>query len=152
MSTTEGPPPELRRNLTYLLKHAQLRMVEIGDAAVDPYGINGRELGGLLALASHEAASQQQIAQRLGIDRTTTVALLDGLERKGLVSRRPHPDDRRRNVVELTAAGRDTLGRASDAHDEAERTFLASISAAAAQHLRESLHTLVTSDPPAPPR
>jgi DNA-binding MarR family transcriptional regulator len=141
MSSDESP--ELGRRLGYLLKHAQLRMAELSGEALAPCGINGRELGVLLVLAGREPSSQQQAAQRLGIDRTTMVALLDELQAKGLVSRHPDEEDRRRNVVELTEAGRDTLMRAQAASDEAEREFLAPLSSRAAQQLRDSLRTLV---------
>lgn len=143
MSRTEGPGPELSRRLGYLLKHAQLQMAELTTKALAPYGIDGRELGVLLVLADGEPASQQQAAQRLGIDRTTMVALLDTLEGRGLVSRHPHADDRRRNVVELTDTGQDTLRRAAKASDDAERAFLAPLSPQAAQQLRNSLQTLM---------
>jgi DNA-binding MarR family transcriptional regulator len=133
----------LSRNLVYLLKHAQLRMAELTTKALTPYGIDGRELGVLLVLADGESTSQQQAAQRLGIDRTTMVALLDTLEGKGLVSRHPDSDDRRRNVVELTDAGQDSLRPATEASDEAERELLAPLSPQAAQHLRNSLQTIV---------
>ena len=144
MSRNDGPGPELSRRLGYLFKHAQLRMAELTEKALAPDGINGRELAVLLVLASREPASQHQAAQRLGIDRTTMVALLDTLQNKGLVSRHPHTEDRRRNVVELTEAGQDTLQRASAATDEAERTFLAPLSSQEAQHLRDSLQAIVT--------
>jgi DNA-binding MarR family transcriptional regulator len=138
----EGPSPELTGRLGYLLKHAQLRLTELTSAALEPYGINGRQLAVLLVLAGREPGSQQQAAQRLGIDRTTMVALLDALEDKGLVARHPHAEDRRRNVVELTEAGRDTLRGATEAGDAAERRFLASLTPAAAGQLRETLRTL----------
>jgi DNA-binding MarR family transcriptional regulator len=144
MSSNGGPGPELSRRLGYLLKHAQLRMHELTAQALESHGINGRELAVLTVLASHEPASQQQAAQRLNVDRTTMVALLDTLEGKGLVSRHPHEDDRRRNVVELTEAGQDTLRLATKASDEAERRFLAPLSSRAAQDLRDSLQTIVT--------
>jgi DNA-binding MarR family transcriptional regulator len=131
--------------LGYLLKHAQLRMAELNAKALSPYGINGRELAVLLVLAGHEPTSQLQAAQRLGIDRTTMVALLDTLEEKGLVSRHPHAADRRRNVVELTETGRDTLSRATEASDAAEREFLAPLASRAGGQLRDSLRTIVES-------
>ncbi|XVQ10780.1 MarR family winged helix-turn-helix transcriptional regulator [Spirillospora sp. CA-255316] len=143
MSTSDGPGPELSRNLVYLLKHAHLRMAELTAKALTPHGIDGRELGVLLALTGREPASQQEAARRLGIDRTTMVAMLDALEGKGLVSRHPHAEDRRRNVVELTEAGKDTLRRATEASDDAERAFLASLSPQAAEQLRRSLQTIV---------
>jgi len=143
MSSDDGPGPALSRNLVYLLKHAHLRMAELTANALAPHGIDGRELGVLLALTGREPASQQQAAQRLGIDRTTMVALLDALEGKGLVSRHPHVEDRRRNVVELTDAGKETLRRATQASDDAEREFLAALSPQAAERLRNSLLTIV---------
>lgn len=143
MARTDGPGPELSRNLVYLLKHAQLRMTELLSGALTPHGIDGRELGVMLALAGQEPMSQQQAAHRLGIDRTTMVALLDALEGKGLVSRHPDAEDRRRNVVELTEAGRDTLRLAVEASDEAERAFLTPIGPRAARELRDSLHAIV---------
>jgi DNA-binding MarR family transcriptional regulator len=144
VSKTGGPGPELSRRLGYLLKHAQLRMAELTAAALAPYVINGRELAVLLVLSDGPPASQQQAAQRLAIDRTTMVAMLDTLEGKGLVSRHPDADDRRRNVVKLTDAGRDILQRAVKASDDAERALLAPLSPRAAQQLRDSLQAIVT--------
>jgi DNA-binding MarR family transcriptional regulator len=95
-------------------------------------------------LAGCEPASQQQAARRLGIDRTTMVALLDALEDKGLVTRHPHAEDRRKNVVELTAPGRDTLRDATWAGDDAERRFLAPLTEPAARQLKDALRTLLT--------
>src|SRR5579863_8993592 len=111
-------------SLVYLLKHAQQALSELNNTALEPYGITGRELGVLAAVDEGEPASQQDIARRLGVDRTTMVAFIDGLEGKGLVERRPHELDRRRNVIELTALGRETLQKALIASGEAEREFL----------------------------
>ena len=144
VSSSDGPGPAVHRRLGYLLKHAQLRMAELTEKALAPYGISGRELAVLLVLAGREPASQQQAAQRLGIDRTTMVALLDALQAKGLVSRHPHADDRRRNVVELTEAGQDTLRRATAASDEAERTLLAPLGARDGERLRDLLRAVVS--------
>lgn len=143
MSSSEGPGPDLSRRLGYLLKHAQQRMAELNGQALAPYDINGRELAVLVVLAGRGPASQQQAAQRLGIDRTTMVALLDTLQNKGLVSRHPHADDRRRNVVDLTEAGRDTLRRAVPAADAAERQFLAPLGSRDAERLRDSLQAII---------
>jgi DNA-binding MarR family transcriptional regulator len=144
VSNDGGPGPELSRRLGYLLKHAQQELAELTTKALAPLGIDGRELGVLIVLAGHEPASQLQVAQRLSVDRTTMVALLDTLEEKGLVSRHPDAEDRRRNVVELTDAGRDTLRRGTRASDEAERAFLAPLSSPDGEHLRNSLHAIVS--------
>ena len=138
------PGPEVTWRLGYLLKHARERLAELTGPALAPWGIDGRQLAVLLVLASAEPASQQEAARRLGVDRTTMVSLLDGLEERGLIARYPAAGDRRKNVVELTQLGHHVLRGATEASDEAEREFLAALSAADTRRLRELLHILVT--------
>jgi DNA-binding MarR family transcriptional regulator len=143
MSIDSGPGPVVSRRLGYLFKHAAMRMEKLNTEALAPCGIDARELGILLVIASHEPSSQQQAAQRLGIDRTSMVARIDALEDKGLVSRHPHAEDRRRNVVELTSAGRETVRRATGASERAEAAMLAPLTPEQGQCLREALQALV---------
>lgn len=145
------PPAPLAGRLGFLLKHAQLRLAEISSAALAPYGINGRHLAVLSVLAGGELLSQQEAARRLAIDRTTMVALIDELERKRIVARHPHPADRRKNIVDLTAEGREVFAQATRASEEAERRFLAPLDEAAATALREALRRVVTATPHRPP-
>jgi DNA-binding MarR family transcriptional regulator len=72
------------------------------------------------------------------------VALVDALEAKGLVQRRPHPDDRRKNLVELTGTGHDTRRRASQASEDAERRFLAALDGDDAKRLKQALRALIS--------
>jgi DNA-binding MarR family transcriptional regulator len=143
MSTDIGPGPLVSRRLGYLFKHAQLRLDELAAPALAPFGIDARELGILLVIASHEPGSQHQAAQRLGIDRTSMVARLDTLEGKGLISRQPHAEDRRRNVVELTAAGRATVEQATEAAEQAEAALLAPLTRQQGERLRAALQAIV---------
>jgi DNA-binding MarR family transcriptional regulator len=142
--STEGPPVAVTSRLGYLLKHAQLRLAEIAEPLVSPHGVGGRELGVMLVLDQPAALSQQEAASRLGIDRTTMVAMVDALESKGLVRRRPAPDDRRRNLVELTPAGAQALRLGSEATDVAERELLSGLTDAEAAAFRDALHRVVT--------
>ena len=141
MSTPPEKGPRLTRtgSLHHLLKHAQMRLAELTGPALDPFGIDGRECAVLLAVNEAVAESQQQIAERMGVDRTTMVTLIDGLEVKGLVERHPDPGDRRRNVVVLTPVGHATLEGATRAVHEAERRFLAELSGDEAAAFRETL-------------
>src|SRR5438874_291380 len=91
--------PALRRRMTYLLKHALITLDQLHEEQLAPTGVTARELAVLLLLSDREPESQQQAARRLGVDRTTMVGLLDVLESKALVVRRPDAADRRRNVV-----------------------------------------------------
>lgn len=142
-----GPDREPGVRLGYLLKHAHQRFTELAAAALAPYQLDGRELAVLGVLGGDRPTSQQSAAQRLRVDRTTMVALVDALEDKGLVVRHPDAGDRRRNLVELTAAGRNTLELASRVADDVERRFLARIGEPAAQQLKNALRTLVMDMP-----
>ena len=144
MSNDERPGPELADSLGYLLKHAQLQLSERTNKALASLGIDVKELGILVVIAGPEPLSQQQVAHRLGVDRTTMVAMLDTLERKALVARHPHADDRRRNVVELTEPGREIFQSAIKVRDAAERAYLAPLGSPSSEHLRNSLKTIVT--------
>jgi DNA-binding MarR family transcriptional regulator len=143
LATTGGLPPALANRLGYLLKHAQMRLADLTGSALAPLGVNGRECAVLIAIDDHVPISQQEVARRLEVDRTTMVALIDELERKGLAQRRQDPDDRRKNVVELPDMGHDTLRRAVLAGDRAERRFLGSLSDAETARFKETLRSIV---------
>jgi DNA-binding MarR family transcriptional regulator len=131
--------PRLSGRLAYLLKRAKVDLDTLHEQHLGPFGITARELAVLLFLDGREPESQQQAAVHLGVDRTTMVGLLDALEGKDLVARRPDAEDRRRNVVVLTAAGQATLRKAMRASDAAERQLLAELDDREAAQLRELL-------------
>ena len=55
---------------------------------------------------SGDGLHQKDLAALAGIDASSLVRLIDRLESRGLVQRRPHPTDRRARLVFLTQAGR----------------------------------------------
>ena len=127
------------RRLAYLFKHAERLMADLHVEALGPFDIHARDLGVMLAIDRSESASQQQVAERLGVDRTTMVAIIDALEAKGIIVRRPDPEDRRRNVVELTQAGQALLQQAKAASDLAEADLLAPLNHQEGEQLRTLL-------------
>jgi DNA-binding MarR family transcriptional regulator len=137
-----GPLPALAGRLGYLLKHARERLGELTAEVLAPFGVTGRQVGVLIAIDDRVPLSQQEVARRLGVDRTTMVDLIDELEDKALVQRRQDPADRRRNVVALTPAGTATLAAASRATQEAERRFLESLPAPQAAAFRDALRAI----------
>lgn len=54
---------------------------------------------------------QSVLAERMGVEAMTLSGSLDRLEARGLVVRRPDPDDRRAKIVELTSEGVSVLKR-----------------------------------------
>jgi DNA-binding MarR family transcriptional regulator len=140
----------LHDRLGYLLKHLHLAFSEVHGAALAELQVNGRELAVLVVLGGPDPLSQQDAAGRLGVDRTTMVDLVDGLEQKGLVERRPDATDRRRNIVTLTTEGRRVLRDGSQASATAEQQFLSALNPAEANQFRATLQRLLTHPNPLP--
>ncbi|MCP8882838.1 MarR family transcriptional regulator [Devosia sp. XJ19-1] len=62
----------------------------------------------LFALEAGEA-SQKVIAERASVEQATMAATLNRMERAGLITRRPNPDDGRSQLVALTTGAREKL-------------------------------------------
>ncbi|WP_443070359.1 MarR family winged helix-turn-helix transcriptional regulator [Streptomyces sp. QHH-9511] len=65
----------------------------------------------LAALDEHGPTSQAGLSRRTGIYRSDLVAVINELAERGHVERTPDPEDRRRNVITMTARGREHLER-----------------------------------------
>src|ERR1700749_1834072 len=139
MPISEDTGGTVSRRLAYLFKHGGRLMADLHVAALSPLDIHARDLGVLLAIDRSGPASQQQIAEGLGVDPTTMVALIDALEAKGILFRRPDAEDRGRNVVELTSSGKTVLRKATAASDKAEATLLDPLSPEEGEQLRDLL-------------
>jgi len=130
-------------HLGYLLKHVHERFFQLTAAALAPSGISGREAAVLREIDTPQPLAQGELARLMGIDRTTMVALIDDLQDRDLVRRRQDPDDRRKNVVELTETGRAITRQALQAAKRAEEEFLSPLSAAEAARLKQALRALL---------
>ncbi|MEX2981702.1 MarR family winged helix-turn-helix transcriptional regulator [Streptomyces sp. C36] len=65
----------------------------------------------VLALLSREPMPMRRIAQKLKCEPSNVTGIVDRLEGRGLVERRPDPDDRRVKLAAATEDGRETAGR-----------------------------------------
>lgn len=68
----------------------------------------------LASLRELDGLSQQQLGDRIGVDRSDMVRLIDELEGLGQVERARHPSDRRRYRLTLTPRGHKTLVRCEE--------------------------------------
>lgn len=76
------------------------------NQASESAGLSPVSAWALIQLDPEHAISQKELAKRLHCNPSTVVDPTDRLEEKGLVIRRPHPTDRRVNVLTVTALGR----------------------------------------------
>ncbi|MEY9872623.1 DNA-binding MarR family transcriptional regulator [Streptacidiphilus sp. MAP12-33] len=103
-------------------------------------GLKPKHVALLVTLGAGAAASQQELAGRMGVAPSLVVSLTDHLEQLGAVQRVRDPQDRRRQVLTLTTVGRrlvercEAAGRALD--DELAAPLTPDQRAALAQALR----------------
>jgi DNA-binding MarR family transcriptional regulator len=115
-----------------------------------PLGIEPRHFGLLRALAMSDSQSQRAIGDSLNLHPNRMVALVDELERKRLVRRRPHPTDRRAHTVVLTANGRRLLDEALQLAIGIEQDLCADLGPSERDELLRLLARLRTGDPEHP--
>lgn len=140
----EPLPAVLADQLGFLLGRAHLAHRAIAERALASVGLGGKAFGALAVLVDEGPLSQQRLGERQGVDRTTMVAVVDELERRGLVERRRNPDDRRAYSLHATPPARGVLKQATEAAKRAEDEFLAPIPAAERRRLKRLLQRLIS--------
>ncbi|MBC7582065.1 MarR family transcriptional regulator [Aeromicrobium sp.] len=70
------------------------------------HGLTGVQALTLLSLKSRDERSMTELCKQYDCDASNVTGIVDGLEQKGLVSRQPHPHDRRIKLIHLEEAGR----------------------------------------------
>lgn len=133
------PPAALARNTGFLLSKVSQLAREGFERALEPMGLKARHYGVMSALAGEGPHAQKDLGERLAIDRTTMVGLVDELEGLGLVARRRDPEDRRRYDLALTEAGERTVLEAGAVAARVQDAVLAPLDDAERRGLHEML-------------
>jgi DNA-binding MarR family transcriptional regulator len=136
--------------VAFLVSRLGYRVTSELAAGLAPLGIEPRDFGLLRAIAQAEGESQRWVGRALNVPPSRMVTLVDDLERRRLVRRRPHPGDRRAHALHLTAAGRRLLGRAVEVAAQVERGLCAGLAPAERDQLLQLLARLAGRDD-APP-
>jgi DNA-binding MarR family transcriptional regulator len=132
-------PETLSARTSYLLGRAASRVQALGERDLEPLGITPREYSVLAVLAERSPLSQTEVAEILGLDRTTILKLGASLARKRLVVRDRDANDARAYAVALTPAGDRLRAEAFDLLLACEARFLTPLD----RQEREQLHELL---------
>jgi DNA-binding MarR family transcriptional regulator len=106
MQQTDAPEPResADRNIGFLINDAARLMRTIYDRRMRELGLTRSQWWVLTHLYFNEGISQTELSAILEIERASLGRLLDRLEEKGWLERRPDPADRRLKRVYLTGA------------------------------------------------
>lgn len=141
---SSGLPRSLASRAGFLLAKAHLRAHDLASVALRPEGLNIKHFGCLAVIEDEGPISQQTLGDRMRVDRTTIVMVVDDLERKGLVVRRRNPVDRRAYALEATPDGAAWLRTSLKTLLGVEDELLAPLDAREREQLLELLRKIVT--------
>ncbi len=95
---------DFKNSVGFAIKNASKSLERALDVELRGlYRLSGGQWKVILALSIQNGVSQRDLAERIFVDGTTLVPIIDNMEKKGLVERRIDPKDRRNNKISLTA-------------------------------------------------
>ena len=125
---SSGRRPPFGRAVGFMLSQLGYLVSRRFHHALADFGIEPRHFALMRTIEAVDGPPQTAVGDRLHIPPSTMVALVDHLEARGLVERRPHPSDRRSRALYLTRAGRDFLDRVTEIASGVEATVCAGLS------------------------
>jgi DNA-binding MarR family transcriptional regulator len=136
-------PPAARLRVpgaAFLLSQLGYHSSRLWQGRLAPLGLDPRHVMLLRHVAVAEGRSQQALGEAVQIPPSRMVALVDALEQRGLLRRRPDPNDRRVRTLHLTRDGRRLLDKVMEISLEHERQLCKGLQPAE----REQLITLLS--------
>lgn len=119
----------LTRLVGYNARRASLAIAAKFYECMAPFGLTQAEYSVLALLSTNAGATSRQLCATLEILPPNFVSLIGGLDKRGLVERRPHPRDGRAIGLHLTSAGETLAAQAGQAVTEFEMDASAALTA-----------------------
>jgi MarR family transcriptional regulator, lower aerobic nicotinate degradation pathway regulator len=119
---------------------------EVYAQGLAPLGIKPQHLGILTLLESEGPMVQARLSDRLTIVKPVVVGLINELEARRFVERRPHPTDRRAFEIHLLDQGRQCIRDAEAVSRAATASFFGALSPEEQQTLYQLLSQLASSN------
>jgi DNA-binding MarR family transcriptional regulator len=133
-------PPEALGDYTgFLMNWCAVRSRGAFAQGLDDLGLRPQQFAVLSVIDAEPGLTQQALVDATGIDPSSMVQMLDGLQEAGWAERRPHPSDRRKRAVHLTDAGTAILAQAREAATRVGEEAFAPLS----ERERTQLHGLL---------
>ena len=135
-SSIDGIPQRLRQWPTWLLGRLHSEAKREMSAGLATQGLTMHDYAVLATVEEFAALSQQQVSDRLGLDRADMVSIIDRLEEAGSLECERNSADRRRYSLRITPSGRAQLRRADRVIASITGEFLSALSPAEVETLR----------------
>lgn len=129
----------ISQDLGFLLAKLHAAGSVVNNRALAEFGLKERSYSVLILANSGLEPTQREMADFLSLDPSQIVALVDELEKRGLVARAPGKQDRRAKTVTATVKGAKLLQQASKAAQQAEAEVLEGLPAEESAQLKALL-------------
>jgi MarR family transcriptional regulator, lower aerobic nicotinate degradation pathway regulator len=141
-----GPAPaRIQDRPTWLISRAYTRSTGLLNDGFEARaaGLRSYHYRLLAALDEWGPASQADLGRGANMDRSDVAGALNELGARGLIARTVNPDDRRRNIVSITRAGRKQLGILDHVVADTQEQLLAPLNQSERRQLVKLLRRLV---------
>ncbi|MEO8279841.1 MAG: MarR family transcriptional regulator [Ideonella sp.] len=110
------------------------------------FGVTPVQFAALQMVAHQPGLDQRTLARTIGFDTSTIAGVIDRLETRGLMTRRPSPADRRVRLLSLTDQGQRLLADVVPPMLRAQQRMLEPLPSAQRDEFIRMLHVLVTAN------
>jgi MarR family transcriptional regulator, transcriptional regulator for hemolysin len=132
----------LNREFAFLLNDVARMLRTYADSEAGQFGTTRAQWAVLARLDRLQGLKQSELADMLDLQPISLTRLLDRLCARGLIERRPDPNDRRANRLYLTTAARPLLERLGAFGENLMATALAGVDRAAVERMLAELATV----------
>jgi len=127
----------------YLFRRMQQIAVAIFMEECRAFDLTPVQYAALVAIRTHPGIDATRLSAVIAFDRSTLGSVIERIEAKGLVERKPSPDDKRIKLLHLTRSGAALLSEIVPAVDRAQARMLEPLKPADRKTLMALLSQLV---------
>lgn len=122
-----------------LIYKTSLNIRNYAEKMLNPYDLTVEQFHILKHTEMQDGLNQNQICEQLGKKPANVTRILDRLEKKGWIERRPNPVDRRSSLIFLTSGGKTTIDEVFSKFEGYSSWFTKNISEAEEVAFRKTL-------------
>jgi MarR family transcriptional regulator, temperature-dependent positive regulator of motility len=134
---------QLERSPLHLLHRVHQRATELFQEKMAGIDITARQYVVLVTVAQDDGASQQDIIDNTGIDRSTVSQIMQTMIRKGLLKRKRTKEDARAYAITVTEQGRDILRSSEAIVEGVNEALVAALPATRAKTFIDNLRSII---------
>ena len=125
---TKSTKTDLKKRALMAVRDYGINLTQFRNAISEWAGLNVTDMECLRHLFHKGIATPSELARHTGLTSGATTAMLDRLEKAGLIERRPNPDDRRGTLIAPTKSGGEKVASWFESARKAQDELISSYS------------------------